>query len=128
MRPGRYRVLTVGAAFALVVIIAMWWIFGFYISTFGIRSAYGAFGTFLAVVVVLWVMNIVLLLGVKIDAEILRVKELQLGYPSREMIQAEPKAHEAVLFQRKVRRYIYKLTDRVVSSEKTSGEPIDSSA
>ncbi|GAB3076940.1 YihY/virulence factor BrkB family protein [Corynebacterium aquatimens] len=128
VRPGRYRVLTIGAAFALVVIIAMWWIFGFYISTFGIRSAYGAFGTFLAVVVVLWVMNIVLLLGVKIDAEILRVKELQLGYPSREMIQAEPKAHDAVLFQRKVRRYIYKLTDRVVSGEKTSGEPIDSSA
>lgn len=115
VKPGRYRFLTVGSSLALIVVGAMWWAFGWYITNYGIRSAYGAFGTFLAVIGVVWVMNIVLLLGVKIDAEILRVKELQVGYDSAETIQAEPKAHDAVLFQHKVRRLIAKLTGRVAS-------------
>lgn len=58
-------------------------------------------------------MNIVLLLGVKIDAEILRAKELQAGYDSADMIQAAPRAEDGVLFQRKVRLWLYRMAEDV---------------
>ena len=113
VRPGRYRLLTVGAVFAMLVIGAEWALFGVYLSIFGLRSAYGAFGTVLAVLVAVWGMNIILLLGVKLDAEILRAKELQAGYDSEISIQAPPRAQDAVLFQRKVRLWLYRLAEDV---------------
>lgn len=113
VRPGRYRLLTVGAVFAMLVIAAEWALFGVYLSIFGLRSAYGAFGTVLAVLVAVWGMNIILLLGVKLDAEILRAKELQAGYDSEISIQAPPRAQDAVLFQRKVRVWLYRLAEDV---------------
>ena len=113
VRPGRYRLLTVGAVFSMLVIGAEWALFGVYLSIFGLRSAYGAFGTVLAVLIAVWGMNIVLLLGVKIDAEILRAKELQAGYDSADMIQAAPRAEDGVLFQRKVRLWLYRMAEDV---------------
>ena len=113
VRPGRYRLLTVGAVFAMLVIGAEWALFGVYLSIFGLRSAYGAFGTVLAVLIAVWVMNIILLLGVKLDAEILRAKELQAGYDSEALIQAPPRSQEAVLFQRKVRLWLHRLAEDV---------------
>lgn len=113
VRPGKFRLLTFGAAVALLVIGVMWTLFGWYLSTFGIRTAYGAFGTVLLVLVVIWVMNIVLLLGVKLDAEILRAKELQVGWDSETMVQAAPRAQDAILFQRKIRRYLHRLAEDV---------------
>ncbi len=113
VRPGRYRLLTVGAVFAMLVIGAEWALFGVYLSIFGLRSAYGAFGTVLAVLIAVWVMNIILLLGVKLDAEILRAKELQAGYDSEVLIQAPPRSQDAVLFQRKVRLWLHRLAEDV---------------
>lgn len=113
VRPGRFRLLTVGAVFAMLVIGAEWALFGVYLSIFGLRSAYGAFGTVLAVLVAVWAMNIVLLLGVKLDAEILRAKELQAGYDSEVLIQAPPRSQDAVLFQRKVRLCLHRLAEDV---------------
>lgn len=77
VRPGRFRLLTLGSFFALLVIGVVWALFGLYLSTIGVRSAYGAFGIILALLVVLWAMNIVLLLGLKIDAEVLRASTLR---------------------------------------------------
>lgn len=113
IRPGRYRLLTVGAVFAMLVIGAEWALFGWYLSTFGVRSAYGAFGTVLAVLVAVWGMNIVLLIGVKLDAEILRAKELQAGYDSEMLIQSLPRSHDGVLWQYKVHRWLNRLAQDV---------------
>lgn len=113
VRPGRYRLLTFGAFVALVINGGMWTLFGWYLSAFGVRTAYGAFGTVLAVLMVVWVMNIVMLLGVKLDAEILRAKELQAGWDSHDLIKASPRAQEAVLFQRKVSVFLRRLADEV---------------
>ena len=123
VRPGRFRLLTVGAVFAMLVIGAAWALFGWYISTFGVRSAYGAFGAVLAVLVAIWVMNIVLLLGVKLDAEILRAKELQMGLEAKTMIQAAPRADKAVLFQRKIRAFLERLADDVQADDRADAEP-----
>lgn len=113
VRPGKFRLLTFGAAAALVAIAVMWLLFGWYLSTFGIRSAYGAFGTVLAVLVVIWAMNITLLLGVKLDAEILRAKQLQMGIDAEEMVQAAPRAQDAVLFRRRIVNWLHRLADDV---------------
>lgn len=106
VRPGRFRLLTLGSSAALLVGFLLWWGFGVYLSTIGVRSAYGAFGTVLAVLALVWVMNIVLLEGVKIDAEVLRAKELQVGYDSERTIQARPRSSEGTKWRLKVQRWI----------------------
>ncbi|MDY5785525.1 YihY/virulence factor BrkB family protein [Corynebacterium sp.] len=110
---GRYRPITVGSAFAFAVILAIWIGFSIFLSTVGVRSAYGAFGTVLTVLVLVWLMNMVLLLGVKVDAEVLRAKELQLGYDSERMIQAPPKSMEAVRFRIRIRHWVARTAERV---------------
>lgn len=99
VRPGRFRLLSLGATLALLVIGLIWYAFSWYLSVVGIRSPYGAFGTVLALLALVWVMNIVLLEGVKIDAEVLRAKELQVGMDSGSLIQAPPRSNEAVKFR-----------------------------
>lgn len=108
VRPGRFRLLTLGSFVALVIIGAVWALFGLYLSTIGVRSAYGAFGLVLAVLVVVWVMNIVLLLGLKVDAEVLRAKELQLGLDSERTIQARPRATKAVKQRLQLQRWAHR--------------------
>ena len=114
VRPGQFRLLTVGAVFAMLIIGAEWALFGWYVSTFGVRSAYGAFGAVLAVLVAIWGMNIVLLLGVKLDAEILRAKELQNGIEASNMIQAAPRADNAVRFRHKIDAWLERLAEDVL--------------
>ena len=57
VRPGRFRLLTLGSAAALLVGFLLWWGFGVYLSTIGVRSAYGAFGTVLAVLALVWAVS-----------------------------------------------------------------------
>lgn len=111
VRPGKFRVLTLGSSLALVVVTALWVGFGWYLTTFGIRSTYGAFGSVLAVLGLLWAMNIVLLEGVKIDAEVLRAKELQVGMDSARMIQAPPRSNSGAAWRAQMRRW----TDRAAA-------------
>lgn len=106
VRPGRFRLLTLGSTTALIVIAALWVAFGWYLTTVGLRSTYGAFGTVLAVLGVTWAMNIVLLEGVKIDAEVLRAKELQVGLDSAHVIQAPPRSNAGAAWRMQTRRWM----------------------
>lgn len=108
VRPGRFRVLTLGSTLALATATALWVGFGWYLRYVGVRSTYGAFGTVLAVLVLVWAMNVVLLMGVKIDAEMLRAKELQAGFDSRRCIQAPPRSNGGAAWRLQMRRW----TDR----------------
>lgn len=108
VRPGRFRVLTLGSTLALATASALWVGFGWYLRYVGVRSTYGAFGTVLAVLVLVWTMNVVLLMGVKIDAEMLRAKELQAGFDSRRCIQAPPRSNSGAAWRLQMRRW----TDR----------------
>lgn len=122
VRPGRFRLLTMGSAMALIVIGVLWGLFNWYVSSFGVQSAYGAFGTVLAVLVLVWVMNIVLLLGVKLDAEILRAKELQMGWSAEDMVQAAPRAQDAVLFRYKIVGFLRRLAREVAEEAEAKRE------
>ena len=105
VKPGRFRLLTVGSTLALIVVAAIWIAFSWYISAVGVRSPYGAFGTVLAVLGLVWVMNIVLLEGVKIDAEVLRAKELQVGLDTARVIQAPPRSNAAAKWRMKTQAW-----------------------
>jgi len=112
-RRGRFRPFTPGSVFAVAVSAASWTVFTLYLSAVGVRSAYGAFGTVLTVLVLVWFMNVVLLLGVKIDAEVLRARELQVGYDAERVIQAQPKSMEAVQFRLRVQRWLDRAAEDV---------------
>ncbi len=91
VRPLRFRWITPGAIFALTLSVAVWSLFGLYLRIYAGASAYGAVSTVMAVLLAVWIMNIILIIGIKIDAEILRAKELQVGLESERHIQVPPR-------------------------------------
>ena len=113
VRPGKFRLLTLGSFSALAIIGGVWTLFGFFITRVGVSTAYGAFGIVLAVLIVVWMMNVVLLLGLKIDAEVLRAKELQLGYDSLQTIHAQPRSMKAVKLRLKMQRWARQSARRI---------------
>lgn len=92
VRPGRFRWITSGSVVALVGTVVSWGLVGLYLKYLAAASAYGALSTVMAVFLATWLMNTVLIVGIKIDAEVLRAKELQLGMHSERFIQAPPRA------------------------------------
>ncbi|WJY97157.1 YihY/virulence factor BrkB family protein [Corynebacterium fournieri] len=115
VRPGRFRVLTLGSALALAVVSGLWVGFGWYVRIVGVRTTYGAFGTVLAVLVLVWTMNVVLLMGVKIDAEMLRAKELQAGMDSRRCIQAPPRSSDGAAWRLQLRRWNDRAAEEILN-------------
>ncbi|WP_295806026.1 YihY/virulence factor BrkB family protein [uncultured Corynebacterium sp.] len=92
VRPSRFRWITYGSVVALVGTVGVWGLFGLYITYLAAASAYGALSTILALFMAIWLMNTSLIVGIKIDAEVLRAKELQLGMHSERFIQAPPRS------------------------------------
>lgn len=121
VKPGRFRLLTLGSTLALAVSAALWVGFSWYLSFFGVRSTYGAFGTVLAVLALIWVMNIVLLEGVKIDAEVLRAKELQVGIDSTRVIQAPPRSNAGAAWRVQTQRWADR-TAREIAERAKAGQ------
>ncbi|MGO2611829.1 YihY/virulence factor BrkB family protein [Corynebacterium flavescens] len=99
VRPQRFRWFSLGSVLALVATVAVWWLIGLYLQYFAGLNAYGALSVVLAVLVAVWITNTALIVGLKIDAEVLRAKELQRGLESQRHIQAPPRSDEAALAQ-----------------------------
>ncbi|MDO5635124.1 MAG: YihY/virulence factor BrkB family protein [Micrococcus sp.] len=117
-RPGR-KIITVGAAFAIVGMavggVAMY----IYLSNFASYGGYGAIGTVMALLFVLWVFNIVLLIGLEIDVELARVRLLRAGLPAEAELHLPPKAVEGV---RKAAQARAKLEDEAYLLRANSGQ------
>lgn len=76
----RFRWLTVGGVFALVVWLIGSIAFGFYVANFGSYDAtYGSLGAVIAFLVWLYVANCAVMLGVEVNAELQRGRQLQAG-------------------------------------------------
>ncbi|MGD7002289.1 YihY/virulence factor BrkB family protein [Corynebacterium halotolerans] len=97
VRPPRFRWLSLGAGVAILGIILAAAALYAYFSFLPVFSAYGAVGSVMALLVALWIFNIVLLLGVKIDAEVERARELQAGVPAEQYIQLPPRSIKRVV-------------------------------
>lgn len=92
VRQARFRWLSVGAFIALIGIALVIVGFSLYLNYFAVLGSYGAIGTMLALMFTVWGANIMLILGVKIDAEIERVQQLRAGVRAERQIQLPPRS------------------------------------
>jgi len=87
----KFRWISVGAIFAIVVWIVLSIVFAFYVSNFGsYNKTYGTLAGVIVFLLWLWLTNIALLFGAELDAEMERARELQAGLPAEETIQLPP--------------------------------------
>jgi membrane protein len=88
----KFRWLSIGAVVAIVVMALATAGFGFYVSNFGNYNAtYGAIGGVIVLLLWIWIMNVVLLFGGELDAEIERGRQLQAGIRAEETLQLPPR-------------------------------------
>ncbi|MFD6177938.1 MULTISPECIES: YihY/virulence factor BrkB family protein [unclassified Isoptericola] len=92
----RFRWLSVGAVVAIVVIGIASAAFGWYVgSSFSNYGSYGILATFIVLLLWLWIVNLVLLFGAELDAEVERSRELNDGIAAEESVQLPPRDTKA---------------------------------
>lgn len=101
VRPPKFAWLSLGSIIAILGIAIAGVALYIYFRFFGGYSAYGAVGGVMALLLTLWVFNIVLLFGVEVDAEAERARELQADLPAEDNIQLPPRAVKQAEKQKK---------------------------
>lgn len=96
LRQPKFTWLSVGSIFAIVGIAVAAVALSIYFAFVAGYSSYGAIGSVMALLLALWVFNIVLLLGAEVDAEMERARELQAGMEAETAIQLPPRATKKV--------------------------------
>ncbi|MGY1590460.1 YihY/virulence factor BrkB family protein [Geodermatophilus sp. SYSU D00708] len=77
-----FKWVSPGAALAIVVAIVASALFAFYVANFGsYNKTYGALAGVVVFLIWFWLINVALLFGIELDAEIERTKELKEGVP-----------------------------------------------
>jgi membrane protein len=80
-----FRWITPGSALALVLSVVASAALAFYVSNFGsYEKTYGTLGGVISFLVWLWIINIAVLLGAELNAELERGRELEAGLPGAE--------------------------------------------
>jgi membrane protein len=88
IRPPPARFLSPGAILAVVAWALASFGFGLYIANFGAyNKTYGTLGAVITFLVWLWIAHIAILLGVELDSEIERERQLAAGLPAEERLQ-----------------------------------------
>lgn len=88
----KFRWISVGAAFAIIVWIVASVAFGFYVSNFSsYNKTYGSLAGVIVFLLWLWLTNLALLFGAELDAELERGRELQAGIAAEETVQLPPR-------------------------------------
>jgi membrane protein len=93
----KFRWISVGAGFAILVWVVASIGFGFYVSHFGsYNKTYGALAGVIVFLLWLWLTNLALLFGAELDAELERGRQLQAGLPAERDLQLPPRDTRAV--------------------------------
>jgi membrane protein len=88
----KFRWISVGALFAIVVWILASAAFAFYVATFSsYNKTYGSLAGVVVFLLWLWITNLALLAGAELDAELERGRQLQAGIAAEETIQLPPR-------------------------------------
>lgn len=103
VRQPKFRWVSLGSIVAIIGIAAAAGLLYLYFSYLGGYSSYGTIGGVMALLFTLWVFNIVLLLGVEIDAEVERARQLQGDIAAEDNVQLPPRDTAKVEKQQKVR-------------------------
>lgn len=92
VRQPKFRWLSLGATFAIVVWILASVAFGFYVANFSsYNKTYGSLAGIIVLLLWLWITNLALLFGAELDAELERSRELQAGLAAEESILLPPR-------------------------------------
>ncbi|HKT57228.1 MAG TPA: YihY/virulence factor BrkB family protein [Microbacterium sp.] len=92
VKPPGFRLISIGASLAIVVLAAGTLAFGLYVanlSNYG--RTYGSFAGVIVFLLWLWIANLALLFGAELDAELERGRELQAGIAAEEHIRLAPR-------------------------------------
>jgi membrane protein len=88
----RWRFLTFGSGFAVVIWLAASGLFAFYVSQFGsYNKTWGALSAVVILLTWFWLSAVALLLGAEINAEAERSRELRRGEPAEVELQVDTK-------------------------------------
>ncbi|CAN5361365.1 YihY/virulence factor BrkB family protein [soil metagenome] len=129
----KFRWMSVGAGFAIIVWILVSVAFGLYVANFSSYSAtYGSLAGVIIFLLWLWITNIALLFGAEVDAELERSRQLQGGVEAEEEVQLpardrskieklEEKEREDVKKGKALRRSSGKTADPEATEKKKSG-------
>jgi membrane protein len=92
-KPAGFRWITPGSVLAVVAWIVASAGFALYVANFSsYNETYGALGGVIVFLVWMWITNIAVLLGAKVNAETERAREIAIGVPgAEEQIQAPPR-------------------------------------
>ena len=84
----KFRWISVGAVFAIVVWVVVSAGFGFYVANFAsYNKTYGALAGVIVFLLWLWLTNLALLFGAELDSELERGRQLQAGIKAEEQLQ-----------------------------------------
>ena len=84
----RFRWMSIGAAAAILVLVAATLLFALYVSNFArYELIYGSLTAVIVFLLWLWLANMALMVGVEIDAEVERARELRAGAPAETRVQ-----------------------------------------
>ena len=88
----KFRWISVGACVALVSLIIASAGFGIYVANFSkYEKTYGTIAGMIVLLLWLWIMNLSLLLGAEVDAEVERSRELRAGIKAEARVQLPPR-------------------------------------
>jgi membrane protein len=88
----KFHWVSLGAAAALLIIAIATAGFGFFVSNFGnFNRSYGSLAGIIAFLLWLWLVNMAVLYGARLDTEVLRVRQLRAGLPAEEAVQVTPR-------------------------------------
>jgi len=92
VRQPRFRWVSVGALFAIIIWVVLSAAFGFYVASFSsYDKTYGTLGGVIVFLLWLWLTNLALLFGAELDSELERGRELQSGVAAEETLQLPPR-------------------------------------
>nr|WP_218711712.1 YihY/virulence factor BrkB family protein [Arthrobacter sp. BF1] len=92
VRQPRFRWISIGAAVALVAVVVASGGFGLYVANFSnYNKTYGTIAGMIVLLLWMWIMNLMLLFGAEVDAELERVRQLQAGIEAEAQLQLPPR-------------------------------------
>lgn len=98
----KFRWLSPGAGFAVLVWVLASIAFGFYVSHFGsYNKTYGALAGIIVFLLWLWLTNLALLFGAELDVEVLRARQLQAGMKADRDVILEVRDDQGIEKQKK---------------------------
>ncbi|WP_104091628.1 YihY/virulence factor BrkB family protein [Arthrobacter sp. GMC3] len=103
----KFRWISVGACVALVALTVASAGFGVYVANFSkYEKTYGTIAGMIVLLLWLWIVNLSLLLGAQVDAELERYRELRAGIKAEVQVQLPPRDIEASLKKREKERQL----------------------